>query len=159
MNAIRDWYLARSRREQVMLGIMTLIAVPILFWLLVIGPVMGMHDDARNGYLAASDRYGRIVALAEMIDEGAAGTNAPPLSQPLGDFVAASADQAGFMLSSNQPDGAGRTAISIAQAQPDAALGWMAQLRTAGVRIETVRMTETGEGGVAIDLTLARAAQ
>lgn len=154
MNALRDWYLGRSRREQVMLGVMLLVAVPVLVWLLVVMPVNGWHDEARDDYLAASERYGRVVLLAGAErDEGSGGRS---IEQPLGDYVAASAAQAGFALTRNVPDGPARTDIGIAQARPQAALEWISQLRAAGIVVDRLQLADNGEGGVEVDLTLSK---
>ncbi|MCJ8191264.1 type II secretion system protein GspM [Sphingomicrobium aestuariivivum] len=155
MSPLADWYKARSRREQLMLGVMALVAVPVIGWFLMIAPALGWHDKARDTYLDATERYGRAVLLADRLEGG--GANGVRITQPLGDFVAASAAQAGFALTRNIPDGDARVDIGIAQARPDAVLGWIAQLRAAGVGVESVRLTDNGEGGVAVDLVIIKA--
>ncbi|MCJ7421079.1 type II secretion system protein GspM [Sphingomicrobium astaxanthinifaciens] len=159
MTPLLDWYRARSRREQVMLGAMMLLAVPILGWFLVVAPAMHWHDEARDAYLEASERYGRTVVLAEAVEAGGERAAARRIAQPLSDFVAASAAQAGFALTRNVATGGDRTEVGIAQARPDAALAWLTQLRAAGVAIEGMRLTDNGEGGVEVDLRLAKAAE
>ncbi|WP_265587564.1 type II secretion system protein GspM [Sphingomicrobium arenosum] len=156
MSPLTDWYRARSRREQVMLGVMALIAVPILAWFLFIAPALGWHDGARDHYLEASERYGRTRLLAEDLD-GGNGAGTSRIDQPVGDYVAASAAQAGFALTSNVTSGDDRTQVTIAQARADAVLAWIGQLTAAGVAIEAMRLTDNGEGGVEVDLVLARA--
>ena len=158
MTAIRDWWRGRSRREQILLGILALVAVPVVAWFLIIAPAVGWHDDARATYVAASDRYGRVKALADSLggDDGA--DAAVRIDIPLDEYVATSADLAGFALASNVASGPDRTNVSIAQARSTAALTWLEQLRAAGVRVEALSMTDNGEGGVALDLTLAKAA-
>ena len=156
MNAIRDWWRGRSRREQVLVGIMLLIAVPIIGWFLIIAPANAWHDRARADYIAASDRYGRVKALSL----GVTGEEAPApvvIEGALAEFVSVSADQAGFALTANNAQGPDRTAIAVAQARAPAALQWIGQLRAAGVRVEALSMTDNGEGGVRLDLTLAKA--
>ncbi|MEN3972668.1 type II secretion system protein GspM [Sphingomicrobium sp. XHP0235] len=156
MNAVRDWVRGRTRREQILLGVMALLAVPIIVWFLIIAPAIGWHDEARNDYVEASDRYGRVKALAEQMAGETGGTTAR-IEGPLDQFVAASADQAGFALTANVAQGPERANISIAQARSAAALAWFDQLRAAGIRIEALQMTDNGEGGVALELTLAKA--
>lgn len=156
MNAVRDWVRGRTRREQILLGVMALLAVPIIAWFIIIEPAIGWHDEARNTYVEASDRYGRVKALAEQMD-GETGASTARIEGPLDQFIAASADQAGFALTANAAQGPERTNISIAQARSAAALVWLDQLRAAGIRIEALQMTDNGEGGVALELSLAKA--
>ncbi|WP_343344982.1 type II secretion system protein GspM [Sphingomicrobium sp. XHP0239] len=160
MNAIRDWWRGRSRREQILFGILALVAVPVIAWFLIIAPAVSWHDEARETYVASSDRYGRVKALAEAMGGDPSTTATAPMriDASLDQFVATSADQAGFALTSNSASGPDRTNVSIAQARSAAALAWLEQLRAAGVVVEAMSMTDNGEGGVALDLTLAKAA-
>ncbi|MCM8558195.1 type II secretion system protein GspM [Sphingomicrobium sediminis] len=159
MEGLRNWYLALSRREQVMVLAMLAIAAPVLLWLAVIRPVNAWHDSARDEFVVASERYGNVRALALALEQGEDDAPVAAFAGTVSDYVSVSAAQAGFALTRNVEAGPDRTDIGIAQAQAQAALTWIDQLRASGLRIESVRLTDNGEGGVAVDLIVARGRQ
>lgn len=145
-----QWWSERSQREKVLLAVMALLAVPILAWLLVITPLQSVEENAREDYLAALDRNGRVRAMLD-----ADGQETATYSGALSSLVGETASQRGFTLTTNIADGPGRVRLSIAQASATAALGWLRELEAQGASIETLQLTPNAQGGIALSATLS----
>jgi general secretion pathway protein M len=134
-------WLARTPRERWLLGVMIALVVIVLAWLAILRPLGDMLSAAR-------ERHGHAVAaLAEARAQAAAiaalERNPPAAVQgPVDQAVAAAASDAGFQLSQLRAEGAGRVAIAIGAARPQALFGWIAGLEAQGYIVE--RLTATG---------------
>ncbi|WP_260483126.1 type II secretion system protein M [Sphingomicrobium flavum] len=146
---MRDWWLERSRREQMMLGIMALIAAPIIFYYLILRPLYGWQDSARDDYLMALDRHGRIAALAD-----AGGSDMPPFSGRILTYLQTQADESGFALSTIVEQAPGRVRIVIESGAAPALLGWIDRLEREGLTVENLQITPSGEGNVRLEALL-----
>ncbi|MEA3009966.1 MAG: ral secretion pathway protein [Sphingomonadales bacterium] len=141
MNArFRALWLARSRRERWLLGLMLALAALVLVWLLVLRPLSDMLSAARQ-------RHGEAVAaLAEARSQAAAiealEKNKPaPFAGPIDSAVAAAASAAGFQLSGLQPEGEGGVSLAIGAARPQALFGWIAALEAQGYIVQSLTAT------------------
>lgn len=146
---MRHWWIERSRREQLMLGIMALIAVPIIAYYLILKPLHDWEDSARADYLAALDRHGRIVALT-----GATASDMPPFSGRILNYIATSAEESGFTLATNAEEAPGRVRIVIDQGAATALLGWIDRLEGEGLTVEDLQVTPSGDGTVRLEALL-----
>lgn len=156
--AIREFYLARSTREQRLILLMAAIAAPLLAWLLIIRPLGSGYEAALDRHLESVDRNGRVKALAENARSGEApGTRAPGPDIAL--LVAESASRSGLAIESGGNAGAGAVSVSVASAPPVTAMQWLRELELGGVRVEELRMVPAGQGMVSLTARLARAGQ
>lgn len=155
----KDWYLGRTRREQILLAILTALAVGIIAIFLIAAPLIAGIQDARESYDEAVMRHGRIEAKVDALDGGADSRGRPP-SGPLADFVRQSAEAAGFALDSNEPAGEGQVAIRIASATPEALFSWLGGLEARGVSIDslTIDPVDGVNGTLSVSATLRRPA-
>jgi general secretion pathway protein M len=148
------WWQLRSRREQVLLGIMLALAALTLAWLLVIRPLGDARASARERHEAA------IVALAEARAQAQAigrieGRRAPRLEGALMPIVSASANEAGFALSRITPDGDNRVSLSMSAAKPQAFFAWLDRLETErGLVVERVNVTSNSDRTLSVELTV-----
>lgn len=153
---VREWYVARSARERLLILLMLAIAAPLLAWLLVVQPLGRVYQEALDRHLEAVDRNGRVRALA---DAAGSAVRAPPASaarQELGLVVADAAARAGIALDSNSPAGPGTVSVAIGQAPPGAVMQWLREFEQSGIRIEELRIAPSGERTVSVSARLAR---
>lgn len=155
MSGLLFWYRGRSEREQRLLLLMLVIAVPLLLWLLVYRPVTGALDAAWDRHRDAVERHGQVLAAVD-----AAKAARQPIAAPVAGEIAAlageSAGRAGLTLSSAAAQGSDRASVSIAGGEPRAMLAWLGQLEAQGVAVEDLRMTPAPDGSVSLTAVLAR---
>lgn len=152
---VTEWYAARSTREQRLILLMLVIALPLLAWLLVVQPLGRAYDAALDRHLESVDRNGRVRALAEGARSGSSAP-AAAAGQDLGMLVTESAGRAGLTIAANESAGAGSAKVTIAQAPSAAAMQWLRELESGGVRIEELRMAPADQGLVSVTVRLAR---
>ena len=113
---LRDWYLARTVREQRLLQLMAALAVPLLIWLVLVMPLGNAYDDALRRQLEAVDRNGRVKALAARASAG--GARVPAAVPDLALFIADSARQRGITAEVQAGSAPGSAVITIASSSP-----------------------------------------
>lgn len=137
MARIRSYWLERSPREQVMLGVMGALLAVVILWLGIARPVESALHDARERHGEAIDRNAAIRVKVKALDNLPRGQGSAP-SGALDQMIGQSAGEAGFTLERVQPQGPGRVDIAIASARPTALFGWIAGLEAQGVTVETL---------------------
>lgn len=147
----REWYGARSQREQRLLRLMAAIAIPLLVWLLLVRPLNAAYDDALQRHFQAVDRNGRVKALAGRASSDANASAAAP-DLPL--FLGNSARQRGIAAEGRVGPAPGSAVISIASSPAPTALEWLRGLEADGYRLSDVRIIPTGGGSVAVTATV-----
>lgn len=152
---VRQWYISRTRREQLLLALMAAIAVPLLGWLLIVMPLGKAHDEALERHMQAVDRQGRVAALAEVLkaQPGQAGI---PRNVDLQLVVTEAAGLAGVTLAEASPAGPDAVTVAITNSTAAAAGEWVRSLEARGLTVDELRMTPNAEGGVNVSARLAR---
>ncbi len=152
MSNLMSWYQGRSLRERRLILVMLALLVVTIIWAGVVRPV-------RDGLASSRERYaGAIARLGEVQREVAqvkAIQRARPrgVEGPLVDAIRARADEAGFTLTSLEPDG-NSVRIAIATAKPGALLSWIATLEADGLLVDASTITGNGDGTVSATMTL-----
>ena len=151
----RDWYLGRTRREQILLAAAGVISVILIAIFLIAIPLNNAIDTARDRYAEAVIRHGRIDAKVEAL-KGSDGAGGRAPGAPLIDFVRQSAQAAGFTLDSADAAGAGQVTIRIGSATPQAVFEWLGGLESRGVAGDnlTVDPAPNGGGTLSVGATL-----
>lgn len=152
---VRDWLTARSLREQRLLIAMTVLAVMLLAWLVVVRPLNLAYSAALERHIAAVDRNGRVKAMADA-DKGRAAPAGNVGGADLTLVLAERAAQSGLILASNNAAGPDEASVSIAAASAIVASQWLARLEEDGFEVRDVTMTPTGENKVAVTARLVR---
>ena len=140
----------RSEREQLMLGILAAILLPVLIWLAVIRPIGPALEAAETRHRAA------VETLAEARSQAAAlaflrKNPPPPLGAPVADVVKAAAADTGFTLSRADPVGGDSIIVSIVSAKPPAFFEWAQGLQRRGVFIDQLSIRPNPDSTIAID--------
>lgn len=155
---VREWFTARSQREQRLLIAMTVLASMLLVWLLVVRPLKVAYSAALERNIAAVDRNGRGKAMAE----ASRGQAAPAGNVGNADItlvLAERAAQSGLVLAGNDAAGPNDASVTIASASAIAASQWLAQLEQDGFDVRDVAMTPTADNKVAVTARLVRPAR
>jgi general secretion pathway protein M len=154
----RLWWRKRSRREQRLLLALAALFVLVLAWLLVVRPLGDRLAAARERHGAA------LIALAEARADAAAigrleKARPAPLGGTIEQAVAQSASAAGFQLSRIGPDRAGRVALAIEAARPQALFAWVGEMEGArGLIVERLVATANSDRTLSVSLTLRQRA-
>lgn len=148
------WWNARSRREQRLLLVMTVLLVAVLAWLLVARPVALALSRAQTRHAAA------VLALADARTQADAiraleRFGPPPPAPPIEALVAERANAAGFTDAHVEPGGPNRATLSLEAARPRAFFPWLADLeRRDGVLVETLAVHANSDASLAVQATL-----
>jgi len=148
----RLWFAARSLREKRLLIVMVVLAAVALVWGLIIRPVNDGLSSARERHedaviLLASTKA-RVKAVAAIEQQRAA-----PVAAPLDTIIRDRANEAGFALTNVNADGPNRVQIAIATARPGALFGWIAQLESAGIIVESLATADNGDKTVSAQIS------
>lgn len=150
------WFLARSRREQVLVGILAVLLVLVVGYYGVVRPLDRGVESAKQDFAEEAMRAGRLAAKAQLLSE-AGNAPRPVPSGALNVLLAAEAGERGFTLDRNQPAGDARAEIAIGSARAPAFLAWLSDLESRGVLTEQISMRRMDSGAVAITARLAKA--
>ena len=154
---VRDWFLGRTKREQQLILLMLALALPLLAWLLVVRPLSAAYDDALQDHLAAVDRHGRVLAMAE----AARSSPARPVEAGKADLqliVTEAASQAGITLQGATASGANAVDVTVAGGRATALGQWLAQFEARGITVQQMTMTPQPDGTVNMSARLVRRA-
>lgn len=148
---IRSLFEARSRREQRLLALLALFALPLLIYLLLVVPLTRAYQDALRTELAAIDRNGRVKAMADRMAR--TGANAPAVAD-LSLFLIDNARAGGLAATAERGAEPALSKVRIEPAGAATVFAWIRQLETQGYRIDSMRLTPGAEGMVEADLVV-----
>ena len=150
-----SWYGGLTVRERALVTFAAALAAIVVLVFGIALPLGRAHDAAHERHRAAVEASSRLLTQIAALEAPAPVQSA--LAGPLAQVVAGSADNAGFVLQSNQPRGNDATLVVVPTARPAAALGWLESLAAQGIALESLTMTPAPDGSVAINATLRRA--
>ncbi len=155
MSQLSTWFIGLTGRERMLVSVAgTLVALVVLIYGIIL-PTGHALDDAAVRHRLVAERAGRIAGqIAALKAAPRAGTAV--LAGPVEQVVGASAQEAGFIVQSNQRRGADSAVIVIPTARPSAALAWIDGLSVQGLAVEQLTMTPAPDGTVSVNVTLRR---
>lgn len=146
---ISRWWMARSRREQGLLGVMIVLLIPVVGWLGIIRPLELAIEEARTAQWEAATQQLRVrtevaaFALpARQPAEGAAG------------LVSRLAGEAGFVPTRLDGGTDGRVMFALQAAKPAALRAFFHLLDREGVFVESVTLRANSDATVSVDAIL-----
>lgn len=150
------WWQARTRREQILLGVMGTVLLVFVLW-------FGVQRPIAQAKAAAVQRYDR--ALAERTVVEAAAVRIVALRQgpggqvkriPAAEAVAASAAAASLTLASVAPEADGGVQAKVGGVAPAQLFGWLTSLqRDYGVTPRHLTVIKDEAGGLSADASFA----
>lgn len=151
----RDWFIALSRREQLLVGLAALLALGVIGFYGVYRPLYDIATDAKRSFHDATMQAGRIEAKTQALSMPADKRPAAAIAA-LDLLLASEAAERGFTLDTNTPQGPGRTEIAIGSARSTAFLSWLADLERRGVVPETLVIRRMDNGTVSVSARLVK---
>lgn len=158
MERMQALWAERSRREQVMLGVMFALLAGVILWFGVAMPLDRAQRSARDTLLEATDRNAAVRAAVRQLKALPRAVEGGPTA-PLDQLVGQGAGEAGLTLERAQAQGQDRMEIAIASIRPVALFSWLASLEAQGVRVDTIsaRPAPTA-GSLSVQAVLVRGA-
>lgn len=153
--AVRNWFIALSRREQILVGLAALLALGIVGFYGVYRPLYDIATDAKRSFHDATMQAGRIEAKAQALSMPADKRPAEAIAA-LNLLLASEAAERGFTLDANTAQGASRAEIAIGSARSPAFLSWLADLERRGVVPETLIIRRMDNGTVSVSARLTK---
>lgn len=148
IGAVRSWFAALTLREKRLVLVAAALAVVTLLWFGIIRPIGDGLSSARSRYNGAVARLADTRAQMQALTLLQA-DRPPPLAVPIDIAVRDKANIAGFGLNSVTPQGSGAVQVTVTAARPAALFGWIADLESSGVIVETITTTDNGDQTVA----------
>jgi type II secretory pathway component PulM len=156
---MREWFLSREPREQIILGAGLVAAVIIVFWGLVWLPLANGAADLR----ASVDQKSRLLVdlqrAAALAPADAGAAPAQGATQSMVVLVDSTSRQHGIAgaFTRTRPDGADGINVTFQDAPFDALLGWIVALRSGyGVDVESASFNGSRSAGLVSGQVLLR---
>jgi general secretion pathway protein M len=153
--AAKNWFIALSRREQILVGIAAVLALGVIGFFLVYRPLYDVATDAKRSFYDATMQAGRIEAKTQALSMPADTRPAEAIAA-LNLLLASEAAERGFTLDANTAQGPGRAEIAIGSARSTAFLTWVADLERRGVVPETLVVRRMDNGTVSVSARLTK---
>lgn len=143
MTALQSWFVALSRREQILIGVLALLLALTALFYGVVRPLWQGSWDAEAAYKDSAYRAARITGRLDLL------ASAPALSPvavtaPLSTQIGAEAAERGFTLESNIASGNDGTSITATGVNPTALMQWLLVLEQDGVIVQQLSMQPVG---------------
>lgn len=156
MEAAVQWWLSRSPRERVMLGLMSVVLLAVIGWYGVAMPLKSLSKSSRERVELASTRLGELRSWASA-RPAAATTSREGTAQSL---VEAAAGKVGVSIARRRQDANGRFTIWVSTIDARALLPWLASLeRDGGVAVTDFTASRLDNGAVEAEITFAKASR
>lgn len=152
--AFRDWFAGLSLREKILVSVLGGLVAIVILWLGLYAPLDRAIHNAEAEHDAAVERHGRISVMVEALQGG--GGEIVAIDVPLDLYVSQSAGEVGFTLARNELQGPTRVALSISSARPPALMGWIADLESRGIRVQSLTTQPAGPDIVSAEIVLVR---
>ncbi|MGV3513242.1 MAG: type II secretion system protein GspM [Novosphingobium sp.] len=157
MQRVTTWYIGLTQRERAMVRVAGALGALVLLVYGLVLPVGTALDEAALRHRETTERAGRIVAGLDALKRAPA-ARASILAGPVDQVAGASAQEAGFVVQSNQRRGVDMAVLVIPTARPSAVLAWLDGLGGQGLAVEQVTLTPAPDGTVSVSVTLRKAA-
>lgn len=155
IEAARQWWLSRTDRERVLLGVMLAAVLGVLGWYGIISPLRDAVEAGQVRVETAARRLASLKAMARVNAPQPGGGAATPQA-----VVEASAAKAGVPIARRRQDANGQFTIWIAAIDARTLLPWVAAVeREGGVKVADFTASRLDGGVVEAEITFAGAAR
>lgn len=151
------WWNSRSRREQILLGVMVLCLGLAVLLFGVVRPLQAAARAASERHAAASQTEAEVARNVAAIARLKAPAKAAPRRLPLEAAVNSTATAAGIALGRVEADPSGGLRVAAPSVAPTVLFPWLSLLqREHGVAASHLAIVKNETGGLALDATLVR---
>ena len=151
--AVKNWFSALSRREQVLIAIMGIMITTTLLFYAVARPLSDGMDHAQFNHEQMVKRNMSLKSKLKLL-------GSVPAEKPqrieignLLEFIRRGATEQGFELAIIKSESDGRVAIAISSARPSAFLTWLSSLEGQGVYAEQLSARPAGPSTISATVT------
>ena len=148
------WWAARSLREKRLLMAMAALLALVIIWFALIRPLSDARAAAEQRLNANVTELARARAEAAMARQLNAATSNQPVPLPVDGFLMQSGGEQGFAGLQVTGQGASRATINLGNVRPQAFFGWIAQLETRGLVVESMSARANSDQTVAVQAAL-----
>lgn len=128
LSSAQTWFEARSRREQLLLGVLGALALATVLWFGVFGPLFSVRAEAKA-------RIAAYEALKTRLKSGVT-PGQPVATGDLTAVINTTAASAALTLTT-----ADQGAVTLREARYESVIAWLAGLEASGVTIQSLSMT------------------
>ncbi len=150
---LRQMWDERLPRERQLLLVMVALFALILLVFVIVRPLARATAAAQDRLDQVTADSGAIAAAVDMLRD-ARKSAPPPLSGTLVLAVRASAQTAGFTLSTLDPQGDDRVGIGLSSAKSPALFSWLRLLAQQGIFVERMTIRTNADATLAVEGTL-----
>jgi general secretion pathway protein M len=154
ISALRHWWLALSRREQLLVGVAAALALVVVAGL-VGRTVYAALDAQAERHRDAVARAARVEAKAALMTAAPAAASAATAG-PLDQWLTQSAADAGLTLDRIDARGDRLASLAIASARAPGLMAWLAALEDQGLVIDRLVLNPGPDGNVALTAEVRR---
>ncbi|TZG29040.1 type II secretion system protein GspM [Sphingomonas montanisoli] len=154
IDSVFIWWRQRTTREQRLLWLLIVIAVPILLWFGVVRPIGIGWQAALDHRNAAARDLDDVRALADEIARESR-ADVRPSPGPLADVAKAASEAAGFTPLRVETQGV-TVVLSYEAVKPPALFAWVAGLGKRGLVVERLNAHPNADRTLAASITLRR---
>ncbi len=155
MTGLRNWFLALSRREQLLIGGLAAILTVVIAIYGIILPLDRALDDARTRYSVSLAKAVQVETKVRMLREPENRPAAAAIKGPIEAVVVQSAEAKGFVVENLTQQGGDRVTLSIPSAKPRSLYGWLAELEQRGLRPDSVTIAPQSGDTVSVQLSVS----
>ena len=154
IETLRSWWTARLPREQGLLVVLAVIAVPMLFWYGIARPYERALERAHLARDADARALAEVLLMANRIDHAQRPSRT---GQPIDALVRAEAEAAGFTVASIAHDGDGAL-LGIDAARSEPFFAWVAAVKQRrGLIVTRLSARPNGDSTLSVSVRFERA--
>lgn len=153
MNEFKDWFLQKSPREQLMLGVMTILVTLTLIYVLVLLPLINQRDKqlVNNRALIAQQMEVRRLAAEVLGQQQSGNTRQRSLAQ----ITNTTLRNQGLKMEDFQPTGNNNVRVRLARVEFNKVMSWLDELENKeGVQVKEVSVTADDIKGLLSTVTV-----
>ena len=140
------WWRGRTRREQVLLGVMAGLLALVIAWYGVVAPISAWKADAAERRAEAAADLQSVEADLARLNAAASETPAGT-GEPIEPVLVRTAQAAGLSIDRQQAEADGAQTVWLQAVQPQAVFAWIAQLEQAhGVSVVNIAALKSPTG-------------
>jgi len=138
-----SWWFEREPREQVLLSIMGALLALVIFWFLVLSPVLSAHEQAQSRFDKAQRNHEVVAKALPQLNPGSTVASGPLTRSQ----IVEAALQDGIQLARVQPQGQDQITIWIENVDSRSLFGFLNRLITEkGAALNRVTINKTDAG-------------